>query len=131
MNIKKYLLVSLPLWVKHVSDEQIQSFVENLMVVVFKAASLPNHPELCLSALQGLSQAMKLPSPSHYLWSLLCDATGRIFDLLPNRIRVKNKNIYIPDSLCLGFLKVILASRLGNVLRIWVGRLARNNHILH
>lgn len=109
LNIKKYLLVSMPLWAKHVSDEQIQGFVENLMVAVFKPASQPCHPEMCPSALQGLSQAMKLPSPSHHLWSLLCDATGRIFDLLPNRIRVKNKNIYIPDSLCLGFFKVSLA----------------------
>ncbi|XP_057639545.1 focadhesin isoform X1 [Chionomys nivalis] len=101
MNIKKYLLVSLPLWVKHVSDEQIQSFVENLMVVVFKAASPPSHPELCLSALQGLSQAMKLPSPSHHLWSLLCDATGRIFDLLPNRIRRSDLELYISVAKCL------------------------------
>lgn len=123
--------MSLSLWVKHVSDEQVQSFVENLMVAVFKAASPPSHPELCLSALQGLSQAMKLPSPSHNLWSLLCDATGRIFDLLPNRIRVQNKNIYIPDSLCLGFFKVFLAKQAGGVVRRWVGRLARNNHILH
>lgn len=121
----------MPLWVKHVSDEQIQGFVENLMVAVFKAASPPSHPELCPSALQGLSQAMKLPSPSHHLWSLLCDATGRIFDLLPNRIRVKHKNIYITDILCWGFLKVILAKQAGNVGGIWVGRRARNNHILH
>ena len=69
MNIKKYLLVSMPLWAKHVSDEQIQGFVENLMVAVFKEASQPCHHEMCQSALQGLSQAMKLPSPSHHLWS--------------------------------------------------------------
>lgn len=125
MNIKKYLLVSLPLWVKHVSDEQIQSFVENLMVAVFKAASPPSHPVLCLSALQGMSQAMKLPSPSHHLWSLLCDATGRIFDLLPNRIRVKNKIIYIPDSLCLGFLKVILAKQAGECFKNMGGKTSK------
>lgn len=101
LSIKKYLLVSMPLWVKHVSDEQIQGFVENLMVAVFKAASPPSHPELCPSALQGLSQAMKLPSPSHHLWSLLCDATGRIFDLLPNRIRRSDLELYISVAKCL------------------------------
>ncbi|XP_034358934.1 focadhesin isoform X1 [Arvicanthis niloticus] len=101
LNIKKYLLVSMPLWAKHVSDEQIQGFVENLMVAVFKAASQPCHPELCPSALQGLSQAMKLPSPSHHLWSLLCDATGRIFDLLPNRIRRNDLELYISIAKCL------------------------------
>lgn len=71
------------------------------MVAVFKAASPPSHPELCLSALQGLSQAMKLPSPSHHLWSLLCDATGRIFDLLPNRILRSDLELYISVAKCL------------------------------
>lgn len=105
LNIKKYLLVSTPLWIKHVSDEQILGFVENVMVAVFKAASPLLHPELCGSALQGLSQAMKLPSPTHHLWSLLSEATGKIFDLLPNKIRVRNKNIYAPDNLRLGFFE--------------------------
>lgn len=97
--------MSTPLWIKHVSDEQILGFVENVMVAVFKAASPLLHPELCASALQGLSQAMKLPSPTHHLWSLLSEATGKIFDLLPNKIRVRNKNIYIPDNLRLGFFE--------------------------
>ncbi|EGV95885.1 Uncharacterized protein KIAA1797 [Cricetulus griseus] len=101
LNIKRSLLVSMSLWVKHVSDEQIQAFVENLVVAVFKAASPPSHPELCSSALQGLSQAMKLPSPSHHLWSLLCDATGKIFDLLPNRIRRSELELYISVAKCL------------------------------
>ncbi|XP_066224354.1 focadhesin isoform X2 [Saccopteryx leptura] len=87
LNIKKYLLVSASQWIKHISDEQALGFVENLMVAVFKGASPLSSPELCLSALQGLSQAMKLPSPAHHLWSLLCKATGNIFDLLPNKIR--------------------------------------------
>ncbi|XP_008843747.1 focadhesin isoform X2 [Nannospalax galili] len=100
-NIKKYLLVSVPLWIKHVSDEQIQGFIENLMVAIFKAASPPGSPELCSSALQGLSQAMKLPSPSHHLWTLLCDATGKIFDLLPNKIQRSDLELYISVAKCL------------------------------
>lgn len=123
--------MSAPLWVKHVSGEQILGFVENLMVAVFKAAPPLSSPELRLSALQGLSQALKLPSPAHHLWSLLCEATGKIFDLLPNKIRVRNKNIYIPDNLCLGFFKAFLAKQGGVCFQNVVGRLARNNHVLH
>lgn len=122
--------MSAPLWVKHVSNEQILGFVENLMVAVFKAPSSLSTPELCPSALQGLSQAMKLPSPAHHLWSLLCEATGKIFDLLPNKIRVRNKNIYIPDNLCLGFFKAFLAKQGGTCFKREVGRLAGNNHVL-
>ena len=131
LNIKKYLLLSVPSWIKPVSDEQIVGFVESLMVAVFKAASPLSSPELRPSALQGLSQAMKLPSPSHHLWSLLSEATRKIFDLLPNKIRVRNKNICIPDNLCLGFFKAFWQSGEVYVFKNVVGRLARNNHILH
>ncbi|XP_063570258.1 focadhesin isoform X6 [Pongo abelii] len=101
LNTKRYLLISAPLWIKHISDEQILGFVENLMVAVFKAASPLGNPELCPSALQGLSQAMKLPSPAHHLWSLLSEATGKIFDLLPNKIRRKDLELYISIAKCL------------------------------
>ncbi|XP_006881335.1 PREDICTED: focadhesin [Elephantulus edwardii] len=100
-NIKKYLLVSAPLWIKHVSDEQILAFVENLMVAVFQATSPLSDAELCQSALQGLSQAMKLPSPTHHLWSLLYDAAGKIFELLPNKIRRSDIELYITVAKCL------------------------------
>uniref|UniRef100_A0A8C9DG32 Focadhesin n=1 Tax=Prolemur simus TaxID=1328070 RepID=A0A8C9DG32_PROSS len=101
LNIKKYLLVSAPLWIKHVSDEQLLGFVENLMVAVFKVALPLCNPELRPSALQGLSQAMKLPGPAHHLWSLLCEATGKIFDLLPNKIRRNDLELYIGVAKCL------------------------------
>ncbi|XP_024414184.2 focadhesin isoform X2 [Desmodus rotundus] len=101
LNIKKYLLVSAPLWIKHVSDEQVLGFVENLMVAVFEAASSLSNRELCLSALQGLSQAMRLPSPAHHLWSLLREATGKIFDLLPSKIRRNDLELYISVAKCL------------------------------
>lgn len=123
--------MSAPLWARHVSGEQILGFVENLMVAVFKAASPLANPELRPSALQGLSQAMKLPSPAHHLWSLLSEATGNIFELLPNKIRVRNKNIYIPGHLCLGFFKAFLAQQGGVRLKNVVGRLARSHHVLH
>uniref|UniRef100_A0A452UQ38 Focadhesin n=1 Tax=Ursus maritimus TaxID=29073 RepID=A0A452UQ38_URSMA len=115
LNIKKYLLVSTPLWIKHVSDEQILGFVENVMVAVFKAASPLLHPELCASALQGLSQAMKLPSPTHHLWSLLSEATGKIFDLLPNKIRRHDLELYVGVARCLSEMTDDEASRVSNL----------------
>uniref|UniRef100_A0A667IJQ2 Focadhesin n=1 Tax=Lynx canadensis TaxID=61383 RepID=A0A667IJQ2_LYNCA len=115
LNAKKYLLVSTPLWIKHVSDEQMAGFVENLMVAVFKTASpLPN-PELCMSALQGLSQAMKLPSPAHHLWSLLCEATGKIFDLLPKKIRRNDLELYISVAKCLSEMTDDEANRVAQI----------------
>lgn len=115
MNIKKCLLVSTPLWIKHVSDEQILGFVENLMVAVFKAASPLSDPELCLSSLQGLSQAMKLPSPAYHLWSLLCGATGEIFDFLPNKIRRNDLELYISVAKCLSEMTYDEANRITQI----------------
>ncbi|XP_077917414.1 focadhesin isoform X2 [Halichoerus grypus] len=115
LNIKKYLLVSTPLWIKHVSDEQILGFVENVMVAVFKAASPLPHPELCTSALQGLSQAMKLPSPTHHLWSLLSEATGKIFDLLPNKIRRNDLELYVSIAKCLSEMTDDEANRVAQI----------------
>lgn len=115
LNIKKYLLLSVPSWIKHVSDEQIVGFVESLMVAVFKAASPLSSPELRPSALQGLSQAMKLPSPSHHLWSLLSEATRKIFDLLPNKIRRKDLELYISVAKCLSEMTDDEANRVAQI----------------
>ncbi|XP_026961752.1 focadhesin isoform X4 [Sagmatias obliquidens] len=115
LNIKKYLLLSVPSWIKHVSDEQIVGFVESLMVTVFKAASPLSKPELCPSALQGLSQAMKQPSPAYHLWSLLSKATGRIFDLLPNKIRRNDLELYISVAKCLSEMTDDEANRVAQI----------------
>ncbi|KAM6170527.1 focadhesin isoform 2-T2 [Rhynchocyon petersi] len=109
-SIKKYLLVSAPLWIKHVSDEQILAFVENVMVAVFRVDA-----ELCPSALQGLSQAMKLPSPAHHLWTVLCDAVGKIFELLPNKIRRNDIELYINVAKCLSEMTDDDASRVTQI----------------
>ncbi|XP_060988631.1 focadhesin isoform X2 [Dama dama] len=115
LNVKKYLLLSVPSWIKYVSDEQIVGFVESLMVAVFKAASPLSSPELRLSALQGLSQAMKLPSPSHHLWSLLSEATRKIFDLLPNKIRRNDLELYISVAKCLSEMTDDEANRVAQI----------------
>ncbi|XP_058157906.1 focadhesin isoform X2 [Dasypus novemcinctus] len=115
LNIKKYLLESVPLWMKHVSEEQIHGFVENLLVAVFKVAAPLSSPELCQSALQGLSQAMKLPGPVCHLWGLLCEATGKIFDLLPNKIRRSDIELYISVAKCLSEMTDDDASRVAQI----------------
>ncbi|KAB0360382.1 hypothetical protein FD754_004538 [Muntiacus muntjak] len=115
LNVKKYLLLSVPSWIKYVSDEQIVGFVESLMVAVFKATSPLSSPELRLSALQGLSQAMKLPSPSHHLWSLLSEATRKIFDLLPNKIRRNDLELYISVAKCLSEMTDDEANRVAQI----------------
>ncbi|XP_037654619.1 focadhesin [Choloepus didactylus] len=114
-NIKKYLLVSIPLWIKHITEEQMKGFVENLLVAVFKVASPLSNPELCQSALQGLSQAMKLPSPSCHLWGLLSEATGNIFDLLPNKIRRNDMELYISLAKCLSEMTDDEANRVAQI----------------
>ncbi|XP_036593976.1 focadhesin [Trichosurus vulpecula] len=101
LKTKKYLLVSLPLWMKHVSEDQLQVFTQVFMVQLFEATPAVQNHELCHSALQGLSQAMKLPSPAQYLWSLLCWATEKTFDLLPNKIRRTDVDLYINAAKCL------------------------------
>ncbi|KAB0368881.1 hypothetical protein FD755_019915, partial [Muntiacus reevesi] len=115
LNVKKYLLLSVPSWIKYVSDEQTVGFVESLMVAVFKATSPLSSPELRLSALQGLSQAMKLPSPSHHLWSLLSEATRKIFDLLPNKIRRNDLELYISVAKCLSEMTDDEANRVAQI----------------
>lgn len=73
---------------KYVAEDKLQAFTEVFMVQQFEAKNYLENIELCQSVLQGLSQAMKLPSPAQSIWSFLCRATERIFELLPNEIRV-------------------------------------------
>uniref|UniRef100_A0A4X2L1S6 Focadhesin n=1 Tax=Vombatus ursinus TaxID=29139 RepID=A0A4X2L1S6_VOMUR len=115
LKTKKYLLVSLPLWMKHVSEDQLQVFTEVFMVQLFEATPTVQNHELCQSALQGLSQAMKLPSPAQYLWSLLCCATEKIFDLLPNEIRRSDVDLYINAAKCLSEMTDAEVDRIAHI----------------
>lgn len=92
-QIKKYLFTSLPLWQKYVAEDKLQAFIEVFMVQHFESKNRLRNLELCGSILQGLSHAMKLPNPAQNSWSVLCRATERIFELLPNEIRVRQVNI--------------------------------------
>lgn len=91
MKTQKYLFVSLPLWMKHVAEDKLQSFTEVFLIQQFEVKNRKKNPEVCQCVLQGLTQAMKLPSPAQYCWSVLCQAVEKIFELLPNEVQVRNK----------------------------------------
>nr|XP_056704217.1 focadhesin isoform X1 [Euleptes europaea] len=101
MQTKKFLFTSLPLWMKYVAEDKLQAFTEVFMVQHFEAENYLENLEYCRSILQGLSQAMKLPSPAQCSWSFLCRAVERIFGLLPNEIRSNEVKMYIEAAKCL------------------------------
>lgn len=92
MKTQKYLFMSLPLWMKHVAEDKLQSFTEVFLMQQFEVKSHTKNPEICQCVLQGLVQAMKLPDPPQYCWNFLCQAVEKIFELLPNKVQVRNKN---------------------------------------
>uniref|UniRef100_A0A8C3I2R5 Focadhesin n=1 Tax=Chrysemys picta bellii TaxID=8478 RepID=A0A8C3I2R5_CHRPI len=101
MKTRKYLFTTLPLWMKHVAEDKLQTFTEVFLVQHFETKKHPKNPELCQSILQGLSQAMKLPSPAQYCWNLLCQAAEKIFELLPEEIQRSDVEMYIEVAKCL------------------------------
>ncbi|KAH1168614.1 focadhesin [Mauremys mutica] len=101
MKTRKYLFTTLPLWMKHVAEDKLQTFTEVFLVQHFETKKHPKNPELCQSILQGLSQAMKLPNPAQYCWNLLCQAAEKIFELLPEEIKRSEVEMYIEVAKCL------------------------------
>ncbi|XP_050800058.1 focadhesin isoform X4 [Gopherus flavomarginatus] len=101
MKTWKYLFTTLPLWMKHVAEDKLQTFTEVFLVQHFETKKHPKNPELCQSILQGLSQAMKLPNPAQYCWNLLCQAAEKIFELLPEEIQRSEVEMYIEVAKCL------------------------------
>lgn len=81
--------MSLSLWMKHVAEDKLQAFTEVFLVQQFEVNRTKN-PEICQCVLQGLVQAMKIPNPAQYCWGFLCQATEKIFGLLPNKIQVRS-----------------------------------------
>ncbi|KAM4809794.1 focadhesin [Rhinophrynus dorsalis] len=100
-NTRSYLLSSLPLWMKHVSEDKLQTFTDIFIVPQFEDKSKRGDVELSHCILQGLSQAMKLPNPLQYCWSFLCKTTERIFHLLPNHIQKADIELYVEVAKCI------------------------------
>ncbi|XP_043916316.1 focadhesin [Protopterus annectens] len=97
---KKYLFTSLPVWIKHAPEDKLQSFIETFAVQFFTAEKSRN-VELCLAILEGLGQAMKLPSPAQHSWGVLCRTTEKIFEILPNKVQQEEAELYFEISKCL------------------------------
>ncbi|XP_029859345.1 focadhesin isoform X2 [Aquila chrysaetos chrysaetos] len=101
MKTQKYLFMSLPLWMKHVAEDKLQSFTEVFLIQQFEVKNRTKKPEICQCVLQGLMQAMKLPNPAQYCWSFLCQAVEKIFELLPNEVQRGELEMYIDVAKCI------------------------------
>uniref|UniRef100_A0A8C3JAK8 Focadhesin n=1 Tax=Calidris pygmaea TaxID=425635 RepID=A0A8C3JAK8_9CHAR len=100
-SLSKYLFTSLPLWMKHVAEDKLQSFTEVFLIQQLEVKNRTKPPEICQCILQGLMQAMKLPSPAQYCWSILCQAVEKIFELLPNELQRGDLDMYIDVAKCI------------------------------
>ncbi|KAK1174956.1 focadhesin [Acipenser oxyrinchus oxyrinchus] len=101
LKTRGYLYKSLSLWMKHVPDDKLQSYVEALAVQHFAAENRLQYPGLCLSVLEGLVQAAKLPNPAQYCWGIICNTTEKIFQLLPDEIQDSEVSLYVEIAKCL------------------------------
>uniref|UniRef100_A0A669Q9U2 Focadhesin n=1 Tax=Phasianus colchicus TaxID=9054 RepID=A0A669Q9U2_PHACC len=97
---QKYLFTSLSLWMKHVAEDKLQAFTEVFLIQQFEVNRTKN-PEICQCVLQGLMQAMKIPNPAQYCWGFLCQATEKIFELLPNEIQRSELEMYVSVAKCI------------------------------
>ncbi|XP_075787600.1 focadhesin [Pelodiscus sinensis] len=118
MKTRKYLFNSLSLWMKHVAEDKLQTFTEVFLVQHFETKHSKNH-ELCQNILQGLNQAMKLPSPAQHCWTLLCQAVEKIFELLPNEIQRSEVEMYTEVAKCLSEMTDVEVGR--------IAQFAKNN----
>ncbi|NXS47141.1 FOCAD protein, partial [Balaeniceps rex] len=92
---------SLPLWMKHVAEDKLQSFTEVFLIQQFEVKNRTKKPEICQCVLQGLMQAVKLPNPTEYCWGFLCQAVEKIFELLPNEVQRGQLEMYIDVAKCI------------------------------
>ncbi|XP_069782843.1 focadhesin isoform X2 [Narcine bancroftii] len=104
LAMRKYLFTTLASWMKHVPEDKLQTFIEVLAVQYFTRDNKQKSPELCLSILQGLNEAMKIPNHVQHSWSILCRSVEKILEMLPNKIQVNELNFYVGVSKCLSEL---------------------------
>ncbi|XP_064410837.1 focadhesin isoform X2 [Latimeria chalumnae] len=101
MSTKKYLCSSVSLWMKQVPEDKLQLFAKKFGAQYFTAGNRHQNPDFCQVILEGLSQAMELPNPAQFCWSILCKTVEKIFELLPNKIQRSEVELYIKLSKCL------------------------------
>ncbi|KAL0970352.1 hypothetical protein UPYG_G00240840 [Umbra pygmaea] len=101
MRTRALLYDGLSVWMKHVSEEKLQAYLETLGQQQFHQDVRPQRIDLCLSILRGLAQAMALPNPPNAVWAVLCKTTENIYHLLPNNIQDQEVDLYVGISKCL------------------------------
>uniref|UniRef100_A0A4W5KDE2 Focadhesin n=1 Tax=Hucho hucho TaxID=62062 RepID=A0A4W5KDE2_9TELE len=81
MQTRGHLYDNLSVWMKHVSEDKLQVYVETLGLQQFQQDVRPQRLAICLSLLRGLAQAMALPNPPNTVWAILCTTIEKIFNL--------------------------------------------------
>lgn len=89
VTTRSYLVTSLSLWMKHVSEDKLQTFADLFMISPFEVQMKTLDLEMSDNILLGLTQAMNLPNPPQHSWSFLCKTIERLYQLLPDEIQVK------------------------------------------
>uniref|UniRef100_A0A3Q3XJJ0 Uncharacterized protein n=1 Tax=Mola mola TaxID=94237 RepID=A0A3Q3XJJ0_MOLML len=79
-----HLYETLGSWMKHVAEDKLQFYVENLGMQQFQEDLRSQRLSICGSLLRGLAKAMSLPDPPNNCWTILCSTTEKIFTLLPD-----------------------------------------------
>ncbi|XP_040273158.1 focadhesin [Bufo bufo] len=104
VTTRSYLVTSLSLWMKHVSEDKLQTFANVFMIAQFDAQIKTMDVTTSNNILLGLAQAMKLPNPPQHCWSFLCTTIERLYQLLPDEIQKTNMGMYIEVAKCISEL---------------------------
>ncbi|CAL8326996.1 unnamed protein product [Lota lota] len=104
-----HLYETLGAWMKHVSEDKLQAYVESLAVQRFKgagevevaAAGAKTPLLLRLAVLRGLGLAMSLPNPPKHCWTLLCSTAEKIYGSLPSNMQDDEVDLYVEITKCL------------------------------
>ncbi|XP_066460428.1 focadhesin [Eleutherodactylus coqui] len=105
VTTRSYLVTSLPLWMKHVSEDKLQTFADVFIISQFEAQNKTLDMEMSSNILLGLSQAMKLPNPPQHCWSFLCKTIEKLYQLLPDEIQKTNVGLYMEVANCISELQ--------------------------
>uniref|UniRef100_A0A8C4YVW1 Focadhesin n=1 Tax=Gadus morhua TaxID=8049 RepID=A0A8C4YVW1_GADMO len=99
-----HLYETLGSWMKHVSEDKLQAYVESLAVQRFTGSgggAAEGRGLLRLAVLRGLGSAMSLPNPPKHCWTLLCSTAEKIYGSLPGDIQDDQVDLYVETAKCL------------------------------
>ncbi|KAM3938350.1 focadhesin [Leptodactylus fuscus] len=104
VRTRSYLVMSLSLWMKHVSEDKLQTFADVFMTSQFETQSQTFDVEMSNNILLGLTQAMKIPNPPQHCWSFLCKTIEKLYQLLPDEVQKTNLGMHIEVAKCISEL---------------------------